>query len=78
MRTQRSTHRRSLALGALGAALLLAAAPAIAADKVHLQTDWIPSGEHAMYFGGWTKAGDSGKSKASTSPSRAGTARAIP
>ena len=55
MRTQRSTHRRSLALGALGAALLLAAAPAIAADKVHLQTDWIPSGEHAMYFGGWTK-----------------------
>ena len=55
MRTQRSPHRRSLALGTLGAALLLAAAPAIAADKVHLQTDWIPSGEHAMYFGGWTK-----------------------
>ena len=59
MRTQRSPHRRSLVLGTLGgtlgAALLLAAAPAIAADEVHLQTDWIPSGEHAMYFGGWTK-----------------------
>lgn len=26
-----------------------------AQDKVHLQTDWIPSGEHAMYYGGWTK-----------------------
>ncbi len=32
-----------------------AAASAEAADKVHLQTDWIPSGEHAMYYGGWTK-----------------------
>lgn len=28
---------------------------ALAQDKVHLQTDWIPSGEHAMYYGGWTK-----------------------
>ena len=35
--------------------MLLAAGPALAADEVHLQTDWIPSGEHAMYFGGWTK-----------------------
>jgi NitT/TauT family transport system substrate-binding protein len=26
-----------------------------AMDKVHLQTDWIPSGEHAMYYGGWSK-----------------------
>ena len=59
MRTQRSPHRRSLVLGTLGgtlgAALMLAAAPAMPADEVHLQTDWIPSGEHAMYFGGWTK-----------------------
>ena len=55
MRTHRSTHRRSLVLGALGAALSLVAASATAADEVHLQTDWIPSGEHAMYFGGWTK-----------------------
>ena len=59
MRNQRSPRRRSLVLGTLGgtlgAALLLAAAPAMPADEVHLQTDWIPSGEHAMYFGGWTK-----------------------
>ena len=31
------------------------ATSAFALDKVHLQTDWIPSGEHAMYFGGWEK-----------------------
>ena len=56
MRTNRSTYRRSLVLGALGTALsLVAASAATAADEVHLQTDWIPSGEHAMYFGGWTK-----------------------
>ena len=55
MRSQRSTPDRSLARGALGAALLVLATSAVAADKVHLQTDWIPSGEHAMYFGGWTK-----------------------
>ena len=55
MRSQRSTPLRSLARGALGAALLMLAGPAVAADEVHLQTDWIPSGEHAMYFGGWTK-----------------------
>ena len=55
MRSQRSTPLRSLAHGALGAALLMLAGPVVAADEVHLQTDWIPSGEHAMYFGGWTK-----------------------
>ena len=55
MRPQRSTPLRSLARGTLGAALLMLAGPVVAADKVHLQTDWIPSGEHAMYFGGWTK-----------------------
>ncbi len=26
-----------------------------AADKVRFQTDWIPSGEHAMYYGAWEK-----------------------
>src|SRR5437660_8928211 len=47
---------RALALVALLAAAPLAgAAPAAAADKVRFQTDWIPSGEHAMYFGGWQK-----------------------
>ena len=32
-----------------------ARAPALAQDKVRFQTDWIPSGEHAMYYGGWQK-----------------------
>ena len=31
------------------------AATADAADKVRFQTDWLPSGEHAMYYGGWQK-----------------------
>ena len=48
----------------LAAAIVVAASVALGAtsasaasdlDKVHLQTDWIPSGEHAMYFGGWEK-----------------------
>src|ERR1700730_16189820 len=47
---------RALALVALLAAAPLAiAAPAGAADKVRFQTDWLPSGEHAMYYGGWQK-----------------------
>jgi NitT/TauT family transport system substrate-binding protein len=41
------------------AALAVAAAvfhPAASAqDKVRFQTDWIPSGEHAMYYGAWVK-----------------------
>src|SRR5215510_11076038 len=38
------------------ATLALACAPsALAQDKVRFQTDWIPSGEHAMYYGGWQK-----------------------
>ena len=44
---------------ALALAAFLAAAPlpgtAAAADKVRFQTDWLPSGEHAMYYGGWQK-----------------------
>ena len=43
---------RTLAL--LVAAPFLAAT-ADAADKVRFQTDWLPSGEHAMYYGGWQK-----------------------
>jgi len=38
----------------LGTTLMLATA-AQAADKVRFQTDWIPSGEHAMYYGAWEK-----------------------
>ncbi len=40
-----------------GAGLLLAMMPgiALALDEVHLQTDWIPSGEHAAYYGAWSK-----------------------
>jgi NitT/TauT family transport system substrate-binding protein len=37
------------------AALALATTSAPAQDKVRFQTDWIPSGEHAMYYGGWQK-----------------------
>ncbi len=56
MKSSRSPHRRYALTGAvMGAGMLLAAGPLGAADEVHLQTDWIPSGEHAMYFGGWTK-----------------------
>src|SRR5215469_3405480 len=47
---------RALALAAvLAAAPFSGAAPAGAADKVRFQTDWLPSGEHAMYYGGWQK-----------------------
>ena len=40
---------------AAAAMALGAATPALAQDKVRFQTDWIPSGEHAMYYGGWQK-----------------------
>jgi NitT/TauT family transport system substrate-binding protein len=46
------------AFGLLAAALALqpfVSLPAGAADKVRFQTDWLPSGEHAMYYGGWQK-----------------------
>ena len=33
----------------------VSAGPAFAQDKVRFQTDWIPSGEHAMYYGAWSK-----------------------
>lgn len=36
-------------------ALLSAATGALANDEIHLQTDWIPSGEHAAYYGAWEK-----------------------
>ncbi|OGA73271.1 MAG: hypothetical protein A3G81_03495 [Betaproteobacteria bacterium RIFCSPLOWO2_12_FULL_65_14] len=38
---------------AIAAALFPVAASA--QDKVRFQTDWIPSGEHAMYYGAWVK-----------------------
>ncbi|MEO6270414.1 MAG: ABC transporter substrate-binding protein, partial [Lautropia sp.] len=38
-----------------GFALAVLVSPALSADKVRFQTDWIPSGEHAMYYGGWEK-----------------------
>ena len=40
---------------AAAAAWPLWVTPADAADKVRFQTDWLPSGEHAMYYGGWQK-----------------------
>ena len=43
---------RRLGLAALAMAFC---APVQAQDKVRFQTDWIPSGEHAMYYGAWSK-----------------------
>ena len=40
---------------AIGALMVALASPAMAQDKVRFQTDWIPSGEHAMYYGAWSK-----------------------
>src|ERR1043165_9283174 len=37
------------------AASVVWVATANAADKVRFQTDWLPSGEHAMYYGAWQK-----------------------
>lgn len=51
---QSSSFRRRTGLAAL-ALTLLSALPAMAQDKVRFQTDWIPSGEHAMYYGAWSK-----------------------
>ncbi len=49
-----SSFRRRTGLAAL-ALTLLSVMPAMAQDKVRFQTDWIPSGEHAMYYGAWSK-----------------------
>jgi len=47
---------RALALmAAMAACATLVSERAAAADKVRFQTDWLPSGEHAMYYGGWQK-----------------------
>jgi NitT/TauT family transport system substrate-binding protein len=46
---------RAFGLIAAAFALHSFASPASAADKVRFQTDWLPSGEHAMYYGGWQK-----------------------
>ena len=40
---------------AIGVLMVALASPASAQDKVRFQTDWIPSGEHAMYYGAWSK-----------------------
>src|SRR5262245_14868538 len=46
---------RMARLKIVAAVWLLGTAAALAQDKVRFQTDWIPSGEHAMYYGGWQK-----------------------
>lgn len=51
---QSSSFRRRSGLAALALTLLFGG-PALAQDKVRFQTDWIPSGEHAMYYGAWSK-----------------------
>lgn len=49
-----TSYRRRTGLAALALTLLFGA-QAVAQDKVRFQTDWIPSGEHAMYYGAWSK-----------------------
>src|SRR5438270_13974514 len=46
-----------LASGFIAAAVAwpLLVTMADAADKVRFQSEWLPSGEHAMYYGGWQK-----------------------
>lgn len=51
---QSSSFRLRTGLAALALTFLLGG-PALAQDKVRFQTDWIPSGEHAMYYGAWSK-----------------------
>ena len=46
---------RSSAFIVAAAAWPLLVGTADAADRVRFQTDWLPSGEHAMYYGGWQK-----------------------
>ena len=49
------TLSRRIGIGGALALALACSGPVFAQDKVHFQTDWIPSGEHAMYYGGWSK-----------------------
>lgn len=46
---------RAFVLALAASAALLTGPVAQAADTVRFQTDWLPSGEHAMYYGGWEK-----------------------
>lgn len=50
-----TTLFRRIVIGGAVALVIAATGPVFAQDKVRLQTDWIPSGEHAMYYGGWSK-----------------------
>src|SRR6516162_10288022 len=52
--TTKSANLLTLA-AVLAASSLVDLSAASAADKVRFQTDWLPSGEHAMYYGGWQK-----------------------
>ena len=47
--------RNAIRIAGIPTLTLILAQGAHALDEVHLQTDWIPSGEHAMYYGGWSK-----------------------
>lgn len=44
-----------MVVASLGVWQALSPSPLRAADPVRFQTDWLPSGEHAMYYGGWQK-----------------------
>lgn len=54
-RSRRMATNSLRGAAAAGAAILALTGSAVALDEVHLQTDWIPSGEHAAYYGAWSK-----------------------
>jgi NitT/TauT family transport system substrate-binding protein len=51
----REARMRRIMQAAVVAVFAGAAGVASAADVVRFQTDWLPSGEHAAYYGGWQK-----------------------
>lgn len=53
--SKRNNQRVLAGFSAVAVFGLAGVAAAQSLDEVNFQTDWIPSGEHAMYYGGWSK-----------------------